>query len=207
MKNRKVGIMGGTFDPIHLGHLVVANEALNMYKLDEIIFIPAGNPPHKTGIIASSMDRYLMTVMATLSNEKFSVSDIEIKKLDKSYTLNTLNILMNLYEHTEFYFITGTDAIIDLPNWHEPEKLLNLCKFIAVSRPGISKEVVESRIMEIKNKYKGDIELLQVPMLQISSTEIRNRFKRGISAKYMLSESVEHYIIKHKLYLENDNDF
>ncbi|MFA9422949.1 MAG: nicotinate-nucleotide adenylyltransferase [Sedimentibacter sp.] len=207
MKNRKVGIMGGTFDPIHMGHLVVANEVLNMYKLDEIIFIPAGNPPHKTGILASTQDRYLMTVMAALSNQRFSVSDIEIKNPDKSYTLNTLRILMNLYKDTEFYFITGADAVVELPNWHEPEKLLNMCKFIAVSRPGVSKEEVESRIMEIRNKYNGDIELLQVPMLQISSTDIRNRFKKGVSAKYMLPEAVEYYIIKNKLYLENNNDF
>lgn len=207
MKNRKVGIMGGTFDPIHLGHLVVANEVLNMYKMDEIIFIPVGIPPHKIGISASSWDRYLMVTMATLSNDKFKVSDIEIKNPGKSYTLNTLRELTNLYTDTEFYFITGTDAVIDLPNWHEPEEVLSLCKFIAVSRPGIGNEKVEKRIIEIKNKFKGDIELLQVPMLQISSTDIRDRFKKGISAKYMLPESVERYIIKNKLYLENNNDF
>lgn len=207
MKNRKVGIMGGTFDPIHLGHLVVANEVLNMYKLDEIIFIPAGIPPHKIGIGASSWDRYLMVTMATLSNAKFKVSDIEINNPGKSYTLNTLRELTKLYKDTEFYFITGTDAVIDLPNWHEPEKVLSLCKFIAVSRPGISKDTVEKKIIEIKNKFNGDIELLQVPMLQISSTDIRDRFKKGISAKYMLPESVEQYIIKNKLYLENNNDF
>jgi len=207
MKNRKVGIMGGTFDPIHLGHLVVANEVLNMYKLDEIIFIPAGIPPHKIGIGASSWDRYLMVNMATLSNAKFKVSDIEINNPGKSYTLNTLRELTKLYTDTEFYFITGTDAVIDLPNWHEPQEVLSLCKFIAVSRPGISKEKVECKIIEIKNKFNGDIELLQVPMLQISSTDIRDRFKKGISAKYMLPESVEQYIIKNKLYLENNNDF
>ena len=207
MKNRKIGIMGGTFDPIHLGHLVVANEVLNMYKLDEIIFIPAGIPPHKIGISASSWDRYLMVTMATMSNDKFKVSDIEIKNPGKSYTLNTLRELTNLYADTEFYFITGTDAVIDLPNWHEPEEILSLCKFIAVSRPGISKEKVEKKIIEIKNKFNGDIELLQVPMLQISSTDIRDRFKRGIPAKYMLPESVEQYIIKNHLYLEKNNDF
>jgi len=206
MKNRKVGIMGGTFDPIHLGHLVVANEVLNIYNLDEIIFIPAGNPPHKKGMGASSWDRYLMATMAVLSNDKFTVSDMEIKNPAKSYTLNTLRELTNKYLDTEFYFITGTDAVIDLPNWHEPEKLLNLCKFIAVSRPGISKERAESKIAEINSEFNGNIELLQVPMLQISSTDIRDRFNRGISAKYLLPESVEQYIIKNNLYLESNNE-
>lgn len=196
---RRVGIMGGTFDPIHLGHLVVANEVLDIYKLDEIIFVPSGNPPHKTGR-TSSWHRYLMTNLATMSNSKFTVSDIEIKKVGKSYSLDTMQELHNIYKNTEFYFITGYDAVIDLPNWHEPTKLLQLCKFIAVSRPGIIKEDVDVKIEEIKKNLNGDIELMQVPMLQISSTDIRNRFKNGNSSKYLLPESVEQYIIKNNLY-------
>lgn len=203
MTIKRVGIMGGTFDPIHLGHLVVANEVLNIYKLDEIIFVPAGNPPHKIGMRASSFDRYFMTTLATMSNNKFTVSDIEIKKADKSYTLNTLKELHNIYTDTEFYFITGTDAVIDLPNWHEPKELLKLCKFVAVSRPGLSKESVEIKIKEIRNELQGHIELLDVPMLQISSTDIRKRFKNEISAKYLLPEFVEQYIIKNNLYRWN----
>jgi len=206
MKNKKVGIMGGTFDPIHFGHLIIANEVLNMYGLDEIIFIPAGNPPHKNQTKASSHDRYFMATIATLSNAKFTVSDIEIQNREKSYTLNTIIELTNRYRDTEFYFITGADAIIDLPNWHEPEKLLKLCKFIAVSRPGTSKEILQKNIAEIKENFNGNIELLQVPMLQISSTDIRNRFKSGKSAKYLLPESVEQYIIKNSLYLENNDE-
>lgn len=201
MKIRKVGIMGGSFDPIHLGHLVVANEVLNIYKLDEIIFVPTGNPPHKKGLKANSFHRLFMVNMAVLSNDKFSVSDFEIKNTDKSYTLNTLREFRKLYDNTEFYFITGTDAVVDLPNWHEPEEILKLCKLIAVSRPGISIKEVKGKIEEIKNRFGGNIEMLQVPMLQISSTNIRERFKMGISAKYLLPESVEQYIIKNKLYI------
>lgn len=197
---RRVGIMGGSFDPIHLGHLVVANEVLNIYRLDEIIFVPAGNPPHKIGMSTSPWCRYLMTNLATMSNNKFSVSDIEIMKEDKSYTLNTLREFHKIYKDTEFYFITGTDAIINLAKWHEPAELLKLCKFIAVSRPGISKDDIEIKINEIRNDLNGHIELLQVPMLQISSTDIRNRFKNGLSAKYLLPDSVEQYIIKNNLY-------
>ncbi len=201
MKKRKVGIMGGSFDPIHLGHLVVANEVLNIYKLDEIIFVPSGNPPHKNGLKANSFHRLLMVNMAVLSNDKFSVSDFEIKSLEKSYTLNTLREFRKLYDDSELYFITGTDAVIDLPNWHEPEKILKLCRFIAVSRPGMSIEQVNEKINEIKKSFGGNIELLQVPMLQISSTNLRERFKMGISAKYLLPESVEQYIIKNELYM------
>ncbi len=200
MNNKKVGIMGGSFNPIHQGHLVVANEVLSIYNLDEIIFVPAGNPPHKNGLKTSPWDRYFMTQLATMSNEKFTVSDIEIKKTEKSYTLNTLMQFKEMYPDTEFYFITGTDAVIDLPNWHEPKKLLSLCKFIAVSRPGTEKEIIETKIKEIRESLNGHIELMQVPMLQISSTDIRERFKNGISSKYLLPEPVEQYIIKNNLY-------
>ena len=200
MKKRKVGIMGGSFDPIHLAHLVVANEVLNIYNLDEIIFVPTGNPPHKQGLKADSFHRLMMVNMAVLTNDKFSVSDIEIKNPEKSYTLNTLREFHRLHANTEFYFITGTDAVIDIPNWHEPEELLKLCRVIAVSRPGISMEEVKNKICEIQKNLNGNIEILQVPMLQISSTDIRERFKTGISAKYLLPESVERYIIKNELY-------
>ena len=197
---RKVGIMGGSFDPIHLGHLVVANEVLNIHKLDEIIFVPTGDPPHKKGLKAADFHRLLMVNMAVLSNDKFSVSDFEIKNSEKSYTLNTLKEFTSLYPDTEFYFITGSDAVVELPNWYEPEEILKLCNFIAVSRPGISIEEVKIKINDIQEKFGGSIEMLQVPMLQISSTNIRERFQMGISAKYLLPESVEQYIIKNGLY-------
>lgn len=200
MTGKRVGIMGGTFDPIHLGHLVVANEVLNIYELDEIVFVPAGNPPHKTGTRASSWDRYFMTNIATMSNNKFTVSDLEIKNDRKSYTLDTLKEFNRMYPSTEFYFITGTDAIMDLPNWHEPMELAKLCTFIAVSRPGISKENAEIKINEIRESINASIEMLQVPMLQISSTDLRYRFKNKLSAKYLLPEPVEQYIVKNNLY-------
>lgn len=197
---KRVGIMGGTFDPIHLGHLVVANEVLSTYNFDKIIFVPAGKPPHKDGMRASSWDRYIMTNLATMSNDNFIVSDIEIKKTGKCYSVDTLKELKTIYENTEFYFITGADAVLELPNWHEPKELLSLCKFIAVSRPGISRENVELKIKEIEKELNGHIEILQIPMLQISSTNIRERFSKGISSKYLLHESVEQYIIKNNLY-------
>lgn len=197
---KRVGIMGGTFDPIHLGHLVVANEVLSKYKLDEIIFIPSGNPPHKTNLKTKPIDRYIMACLATNSNDKFSVSDIEVKKEGRSYSLETLKELHKLYSDREFYFITGTDAVIELPNWHEPKELLKLCKFISVLRPGIDEEYAKSKIEEIKKTINGHIEILHVPMLQISSSDIRERFSKEISAKYLLPEAVEQYILKNNLY-------
>lgn len=202
---KKVGIMGGTFDPIHLGHLVIANETLNIYKLDKIIFVPTGNPPHKDGVSASPHDRYLMTVLAAASNEKFIVSDVEVNREDKSYSLETLKQFHKMYPDTEFYFITGTDEVMNLPNWYKPREILKLCKFIAVSRPGMDEEKVQAKVEEIRQDLNGRIDLLQVPMLQISSTEIRERFKNGISAKYLIPEVVEQYIIKNKLYRRNMN--
>jgi nicotinate-nucleotide adenylyltransferase len=206
MNHKKIGIMGGTFDPIHIGHLVVANEVLNTYNLDKIIFVPAGKPPHKKGPYANCLHRYLMTNMATVSNEKFEVSDIEIKREGKSYTLETLEELMNRQENAELFFITGADAITELPNWHEPEKLLKLCKFIAVMRPGYDREYLEGKIEEFKEKYNCCIEILQAPMLQISSTDIRKRIKNNKVVKYLLPESVERYILKNNLYINDGLD-
>lgn len=201
---RKVGIMGGSFDPIHIGHLAVANEVLNIYELDEIIFVPTGDPPHKEGLRADACHRLMMVTMAVLSNDRFSVSDIEIKSSGKSYTLNTLTELHKIYKNTEFYFITGTDAVIDLPNWHEPGEVLKLCRFIAATRPGIILEEVGIKIKGIMEAYGGNIEILKVPMLQISSTDIRERFRTGVSAKYLIPECVEQYIIKNGLYRYGD---
>lgn len=204
MSIKRFGIMGGTFDPIHFGHLVIANEVLDKYNLEKIIFIPAGNPPHKSGPKASPFDRYLMANLATLTNEKFIVSDIEIKKEEKSYTINTVRELIKIYEDTEFYFITGADAVITLPDWHEADNLLRLCKIIAVSRPGFNTLEINNMLQSIKDQHDGQIELLQVPMLQISSTDIRNRIMNKRSAKYLLPEAVENYIIKNNLYMENN---
>lgn len=200
MTIKRVGIMGGTFDPIHLGHLVAANEALNICSLDNVIFVPTGNPPHKEETCTSFYHRYIMTYLATLSNDRFLVSDIESKSSGKSYTLNTLQKFHRMYPDTEFYFIIGTDEVIDLPEWYKSKELLKLCKVLAVSRPEVNKENLEKKIEEIKKNLNGHIELVQIPMLYISSTGIREKFENGVSVKYLLPESVEQYIIKNNLY-------
>lgn len=207
-KNMKIGIMGGTFNPIHYGHLVTAEEALSQFKLDRVIFIPTGQPPHKTtGKLASPEDRYMMTVMATASNNHFFVSRIETDRKGKSYTIDTLKELKFTYgESATFYFITGADAILEILTWKNPEEIITMCKFIAATRPGYNL----SRIKELKKKLfginanpeitKDSISIMEIPALAISSTDIRLRIKSRRPIKYLLPESVCNYLLKNELY-------
>lgn len=198
----RIGIMGGTFDPIHYGHLVISEHVRSEYKLDKIIFVPAGMPPHKKQFtISKSIHRYFMTVLATIHNPNFTVSDVEVGSDSITYTVNTIQKLKELYgQDTEFYFITGADALLDIESWKEAERLLNICHFIAGTRPGHENEVLENKIDLLKEKYNADIQLIQVPALAISSTDIRNRVKNGQSIKYLVPEAIEQYIFKNGLY-------
>lgn len=198
---KKYGIMGGTFDPIHYGHLVIANEVLSKYKLDKIIFVPTGTPPHKSSSgKTTSYHRYMMTQFATMTNPDFDVSDFEVKKEEISYTVDTIQAFIEKYPDTKFYFITGTDAVLELPTWKDPEIILDSCTFIAVNRPGYVNDNLEEKISKIANEYKGEIFVMNAPQLQISSTDIRKRIFMGRPIKYILPEMVEQYIIKNNLY-------
>ncbi len=204
--NRKIGIMGGTFNPIHYGHLVTAEEALIQFHLERVIFIPTGQPPHKTtGKIASPEDRYLMTVMATASNREFYVSRIEIDKKGKSYTIDTLRELKKIYgKGSELFFITGADAILEILTWKDTDEIITLCKFIAATRPGynISKmEDLKKRLFNEKVEMAEQcLFIMEIPALAISSTDIRNRIKSNRPIKYLLPESVSSYLLKNELY-------
>ncbi|MGM0365244.1 MAG: nicotinate-nucleotide adenylyltransferase [Actinomycetota bacterium] len=201
----RIGIMGGTFNPIHLGHLVTAQEALSQFNLDQVIFIPTCDPPHKTeNEIASAEDRYLMTVIATASNNDFFVSRIEIDRKGKSYTIDTVRELRKIYgKEVSLYFITGADAILEILSWKDTEEIISLSKFIAATRPGYNL----ARIDELKDKLfasrqEGDdkIFVMEVPALAISSTDIRYRIKQERPVDYLVPEGISHYIIKHGLY-------
>ncbi len=198
---RKVGIMGGTFDPIHIGHLVIAEAVRIEYGLDKVLFIPAANPPHKQdSLVTPSMHRYIMTVMATYSNPHFYVSSIEMERPGPSYTIDTVVELIELYGvQTDFYFITGTDAVQDLTTWKDIDRLLELCHFISVTRPGCI-STLDAVIKLFGNKGRTAIHRLAAPALEISSTDIRERVKNGRSIKYIVPESVESYILKEGLY-------
>ena len=196
---RRIGIMGGTFDRIHYGHLRAADEAHAAFGLSEVIFVPTGQPPHKTGERVSSADkRFMMTVLATVDCPYFSVSRIEIDKTGKSYTIDTLRQLKSLPEYldTEFYFITGLDAVLDIVSWKNPEEIMSLCKFVAVSRHGYT----HTRMEELPEDLRSAIIPLEIPLLAISSTGLRERVRKERSIRFLVPPSVEHFIRKYSLY-------
>lgn len=201
-KGKKLGIMGGTFDPIHYGHLMLAEQIRTSFNLDQIIFIPAGNPPHKrTSKAASKENRYAMTLLATASNPHFVVSDIEIKKEQVTYSIDTVSELKQaLSPQDELYFITGADAIVLLDSWKDYQSLAQMVTFVGATRPGVDTEYLNGKIEELREKCQAKIELCYITALAISSTEIRERVQEEKSIKYLLPENVEHYIYKESLY-------
>lgn len=191
--------MGGTFDPIHYGHLRAADDACAAFELSEVIFVPTGQPPHKSGqVVSSASQRYIMTVLATIDCPYFSVSRIEIDRTGKSYTIDTLKSLrvMPQYEDTEFYFITGLDAVLDIVSWKNPQEVTELCKFVAVSRYGYT----HKRMEELPEELRMKIIPLEIPLLAISSTELRDRVRRNWSIRFLVPPNVDDFIRKNGLY-------
>ncbi len=188
------GIMGGTFDPIHYGHLVTAEEVRDYFDLDEVVFVPSGRPPHKIGQkITDPEHRYLMVVLATVTNPYFSVSRVEIERPGPSYSVDTVRYFKTLWgKETEVFFITGADAFAQISTWNNPQELLTMCTFVAASRPGYK--------LNIDKDFRDRVRIIEVSALAISSSEIRRRVRRGESIKYLLPETVEHYIYKNGLY-------
>ncbi len=197
----RLGIMGGTFDPIHYGHLVTAEGARYELGLEKVIFIPAGRPPHKPGCnITEPWSRYVMTGLAIESNPFFLASAMEVERPGPSYTVDTVSAIQLLYPESELYFITGSDAVLEVLTWKNVLKLLSKCRFISVSRPGYNLDELHTRLDGIPWELKKNIIYMEVPSLAISSTEIRKRVREGRPIKYLLPESVEKYIIKNDLY-------
>ena len=196
---QRLGIMGGTFDPIHYGHLLMAEEARQAFTLDEVVFVPNGRPAHKKAYLVSSPeDRYAMTRLATASNPYFSASRIEIDRLGVSYTIDTLREFRAMYPKLEEqYFITGADAVLEILTWHEYDKLASECRFIAVTRPGF---VLEQLSAITSAEFLSRVSFLPIPGLEISSTDIRNRVREGLSIKYLTPEPVEAYVQEQGLY-------
>lgn len=198
---RKIGIMGGTFDPIHYGHLVTAEAAFHEFGLDRIFFIPSGDPPHKTNHhVTDAKTRLLMTHLATASNPHFFTLDMEVERPGYSYTVDTLTALHQRYPEIEWYFITGADAFSEILTWKEPEKILHLCQCVAATRPGYSRRKVLDQIRVLLDNDTSSIHFLEVPALTISSSDIRERVRAGKPITYLLPAEVEHYIRKHQLY-------
>lgn len=197
---RKIGIMGGTFNPIHLGHLMIAEVAYEAFNLEQVIFVPAYKPPHKDKEVISPEHRYAMTQEAVRDNPHFSISDVEMKRNGPSYTVDTIRYFKDLYgPDADFYFIAGTDSIQDLPNWRYIDELLDLCYFIGAMRPEGS-EQVDAVIDTFGQKGREKIHLLEVPEMKLSATYLRKRLRRGETVRYMLPKCVVDYIETHHIY-------
>ncbi len=205
---KSIAIMGGTFDPIHHGHLVTAEAVRHRFKVDKVIFMPAGQPAHKTDKqVTHHEHRYLMTVLATMRNENFEVSRIEIERPGVTYTIDTIEELKKICRpDVRLYFITGADAIHQIMTWKESERLLGMCDFVAVTRPGYDKSKLFRDIGAIREKFPSRVHYMEVPALAISSSDIRARVRRGEPIKYLVPQEVEDYIHKFRLYQENAED-
>jgi len=196
--------MGGTFNPIHFGHLAAAEAAREAFGLDRVIFIPSGHPPHKdpSQVIAAE-HRFQMTLLATQDNPFFQVSRLEIDRPGPSYTVETLRRLRDLHPQAELFFITGADAVAELPSWRHYEEILRLSQVIAVTRPGYTLPAEKDFPQRANGDAPGPRVLtLQVPAVAISSRDIRERVRLGLSIRYLVPEPVREYIYRHRLYLE-----
>jgi nicotinate-nucleotide adenylyltransferase len=187
----RIGVMGGTFDPIHHGHLVAASEVAQSFDLDEVLFVPTGMPYQKSDVTESE-HRYLMTVIATAANPRFTVSRVDIDRQGPTYTIDTLRDLRALHPDADLFFISGADAIAQILDWRNAEELWSLAHFVAVSRPG--------HPLTISGLPESVVSLLEVPALAISSTDCRSRVSRGFPVWYLVPDGVVQYISKHHLY-------
>ena len=186
--------MGGTFDPIHHGHLVAASEVAAWFDLDEVVFVPTGQPWQKADRqVSPAEDRYLMTVIATASNPRFSVSRIDIDRPGPTYTVDTLRDLRQQHgEDVDYYFITGADALAQILTWHDVEESFELAHFVGVTRPGVS--------ISLEHLPDKRISIVEIPALAISSTECRARVMAGDPIWYLVPDGIVQYIAKGKLY-------
>jgi nicotinate-nucleotide adenylyltransferase len=190
---KRLGVMGGTFDPIHHGHLVAASEVVSQFHLDEVVFVPTGTPWQKDRRpVSPAEDRYLMTVVATMSNPQFSVSRIDIDRQGPTYTTDTLRELRALHADADLFFITGADALSQIFSWRNAEELFDLAHFIGVTRPG--------HTLTDPGLPEGGVSLVEVPALAISSTDCRLRVSRNEPVWYLVPDEVVRYIDKRKLY-------
>jgi nicotinate-nucleotide adenylyltransferase len=189
----RIGIMGGTFDPVHHGHLVAASEVAGLFGLDEVVFVPTGAPWQKIDReVSPAEDRYLMTVIATASNPRFSVSRVDIDRGGPTYTIDTLTDLGRQRPEAELFFITGADALAQIVTWRDSARLFGLAHFIGVTRPGF--------VLENAHLPDGVVSLVEVPALAISSTDCRDRVRRGMPVWYLVPDGVVQYIQKRGLY-------
>lgn len=190
----RIGVMGGTFDPLHHGHLVAASEVAHLFQLDDVVFVPTGQPWQKgAGKVSAAEDRYLMTVIATASNPRFSVSRVDIDRTGPTYTIDTLREMRELHgPEAEFFFITGADALEQILSWRDVDELFYLAHFVGCTRPG--HRLSDAGLPE------GKVSLVEIPALAISSTECKERVRAGEPVWYLVPDGIVQYINKRGLY-------
>lgn len=198
---KKVGIMGGTFNPIHFGHLFLADYAFDWIGLDQMLFMPSYQPPHKNQAeVIHSEHRVNMTRLAIEDNPNFELSAVEVERTGKTYTSETLAILKKENPDTEYYFIIGADSLMMLQTWHRPDIISKLCTLVVGGRDHITREQLELQGAYLNRKYGSKIILMDMPTIDISSADIRGRMVEGKSTRYYMPEKVQSYIAEHGLY-------
>ena len=196
---RKIGLMGGTFDPIHPAHIEIAKRAMEQYDLDEVIFMTSGNPPHKKGQrVTDARARLEMVKLAIEDIDGFRASDYEVNKADYSYSVNTLKWLRGEYPDAQIYFLIGEDSLDYIDKWYKPEEILDLCTVLVY--PRISMETLKRTLIEKQSVLGGDIRVIDAAVCGVSSTQIRNVIESGADASELLDERVYEYIRRNNLY-------
>jgi len=222
----RLGLLGGSFNPVHGGHLAIARHTRETLELDRVLFIPTSQPPHKPNAsLAPTQDRYEMVRPAIASDPSLAISDVEIRRPGKSYSIDTIRLLQHEYgAHTQLFFLIGLDAFLDFPSWRDPRTLLELCSFVVLSRPGLSfrslstvpllppipypslADLDAGRIFRIEAQIGGQrLICLKQPPCPISASDIRARIRQGLSVANLLPPLVESYILQHHLYQEECN--
>ncbi len=196
----RIGVIGGTFDPIHFGHLAAAEEARVRVNLEKVLFVVALLPPHKLDEeVTPVQHRLAMVTLGIASNPFFEISMVDVDRPGPSYTVDTISILRGQWgEETQVFFVMGLDSLVDMPTWHQPERLIEMCHLVAVTRPGIQVDLrwLERSVPGISDR----LEIIDMPALDISSTDLQRRVREGLPIKYQVPEQVERYIRDHKLY-------
>lgn len=217
----RIGLLGGTFNPIHNAHLAIARQAREMLELDRVVMIPSGDPPHKpSNGLASAKDRYEMVRLALASDPYLVISDVEVRRSGKSYSIDTVRLLQQEFgNETRLHFLIGLDAFLEFATWREPETLLTLCSFVVLSRPGLSFQALstlpliprltQASLMDLDQgrTVRLDVQIglqslicLRVPPSTVSASDIRGRIARGASTANLLPPAVESYILQHHIY-------
>ena len=206
-KSKKVGILGGTFDPIHTGHLILAEAAYEAFALDYVLIMPNGNPPHKPGQVNASMQqRTHMAELAVADNEHLLVSDFEKTPQDYHYTYETLEFLSQEHPDTEYYFILGADSLVQFHTWKEPERICRSCRILAATRDRMETRELKEQISRLEKAYGARIDILETPNIDIASNMLRDKVQKHKSIKYYVPAAVENYIREQGLYLPQEEN-